>query len=398
MNKFLISYLLLPLLAATLSACGGGGKLTETSVTAPLATTEFISLASAASCANLRNRMFVIDQKQVIWDKAGSCADASYELVLFGNTTKNVLCSSADSIAGPKTSCTDTQYRSMFDLISKNLDKADLGLGSGHQVQQLVVPPGASWAMSFTPIYAPLFYGTAPANVVIKDLAAWTKFLATAQIKLVFGPLTEADFSNKMVLGTFFKSANNCSITQIAKVSSNGQKMTVEYTDQERISARSCDANSSLASTPMNLVMVEKLDLPVEFINVNAAQIAFSNLDVTSKIPGINNVYQGTIKDAASWADYVANNLIGPAPTVDFSKDMVLAVTLTLGGCKSFDGIKVWRSGGKLNVAARILDVADPLIDCVANFIQRTQLIQLERTDDAVEFSTVRGYFVYGPN
>lgn len=398
MNKFLNSYLLLPMLAATLSACGGSGKLAETPLTTPLATTEFIALASSANCANLRNRMFVIDQKQVVWDKAGSCADASYELVLFGNNIKNVLCSSADSIAGPKTTCTDTQYRSMFDLISKNLDKADLGLGSAHQVQQLVVPPGASWAMSFTPLYAPLFYGKAPANVVIKDFAAWNKFLAEAQIKPAFTSLTEADFSNKMVVGTFFKSANNCSITQIAKVSSNGQKMTVEYTDQERISARSCDANSSLASTPMNLVMVDKLDLSVEFVNVNTAQIAFSNIDSSGMSLDLSPAFQGAIKDNASWVEFLSKRGSLLIPTVDFSKDMVLAVTLTLGGCKSFDGIQVWRSGGKLNVVARINDNANPQIACTANIFQRTQLIQLARTDDVVEFSTVRGYVVYGPD
>lgn len=395
MNKFLIPYLFL---AAAISGCGGSGKLAEVPASPPLATTDFVALASGASCANLRNRMFVIDQKQVIWDKAGSCADASYQLTLFGNTTKDVLCSSFDSIAGPKTSCTDTQYRSLFDLISKNLDKADLGLGSAHKVTQLAVPPGASWAMSFTPVYAPLYYGSAPANVVIKDLAAWTNFLAAAQIKPVFTALTEADFSNKMVVGSFFKSPNNCSVTQIVKLSSNGQKMTVEYTDQERISARSCDANSNLASTPMNLVMVDKLELPVEFVNVNSAQIAFSNIDFGGLPQDLSPAFQGTIKDSASWADYLAKRGNLAVPNIDFTKDMVIAVNLSLGGCKSFDGINVWRSAGKLNVAARILDIADPKIACTADFIQRTQLIQLERLDDVVEFSTVRGYFVFGPD
>jgi hypothetical protein len=394
MNKFLISYLLL---AAAISGCGGGGKLTETPATTPLATTEFIALASAANCANLRNRMFVIDQKHVVWDKAGSCADASYELVLFGKTTKDVLCSSADTIAGPKTTCTDAQYRSTFDLISKNLDKADLGLGSTHQVQQLVVPPGASWAMSFMPVYAPLYYGKAPDNVVIKDISAWDKFLAEAQFKPVFAPLTQADFSGKMVLGVFFKYPNNCSVVKIVKVSSNGQKMTVEYTDQELISAQSCDPNSSLASTPMNLVLVDKVDLPVEFVNVNAAQIAFSTLDVTIKQDGLNTGFQGAIKDAAAWADYVSKNIIGTAPTIDFTKNMVVAATLSLGGCKSFDGITLWRSSGKLNVAVRINDNANPNIACTADFIQRTQLIELARTDDAIEFSTVRGAYLFDP-
>lgn len=398
MNKFLISYLLL---VAAISGCGGSAKMIEAPATiriTPLVTTEFISLASGASCANLRNRMYLIDQKQVFWDKAGSCADAAYDLVLFGSTTKNILCSAADSIVGPRTICNDEQFRAMFLTISSNLDKADLGLGSGHQVQQLVVPPGASWAMSLTPVYAPLFYGTAPANVVIKDLTAWTRFLETAQIKPIFGPLTEADFSNKMVVGTFFKSANNCSVTQIVRMSSNGQKLIVEYTDEERISIRSCDANSDLASTPMNLVMVDKLDLPVEFVNVNKAQLSFTPIEVSSKPQGLSPANQGTIKDATAWTDYIANNITGAVPNIDFSKNMLISVNVPLGGCKSYDGINLWRSGGKLNVAVRVLDIADPKIACTADFILRTQLIQIERTDDAVEFSTVRGYFVFGPD
>jgi hypothetical protein len=396
MHKLLISCVLL---VSALSGCGGGGSLADSptaATTPPIATTEFVALAGSASCANLRNRMFVIDQKQVLWDKAGSCADASYELVLFGADTKKILCSSGDTIAGPKTTCNDEQFRTMFLTISKNLDKADFGLGSTHQIQQLVVPPGVSSAVSFTSFYAPLFYGMAPANVVIKDSVVWGKFLEAAQIKPSFGALSESDFAHKMIVGTFFKSPNNCSLTQILKISSNGQKMTVEYTDQDRVSARSCDANSNLASTPMNLVMVDKLDLPVEFVNVNAAQIGFSVLEVNSVPKDFNPAFQGAIKDAASWAAYVANNIAGQAPTIDFTKNMIIAVNVGLGGCKSFDGIDVWRSAGKLNVVARVRDNADPKVACTADFVQRTQLIQLERSDDAVAFSNVTVWSVFG--
>ena len=398
MNKFLMQYLFL---AVALSGCGGAEKLDKMPVAAPLeaiapvATSEFLSLARGASCANLRNRMFVVDEKHVFWDKAGSCADASYEMVLYGKTSKNVLCSIGDTIAGPKTTCNDEQFRSMLLTMSKNLDKADLGLGSTHQVQQLAVAPGANWPMSFLPIYAPLHYGNATANIVIKDISAWDIFLADAQFKPVFAPLTQTDFNSKMVLGVSFKMPNNCSMIKIVKVSSNGQKMTVEYTDEERISVRSCDPNTNLASTPINLVMVDKLDLPVEFVNINAVQVAFSYLDVTFKPQGFSPVFQGAIKDVGSWNEYVANNLAGPAPTIDFTKNMVLAVSLSLGGCKSFDGVTLWRSGGKLNVAIRINDNANPQIACTLDFIERTQLIELPRMDEAIEFFTVRGATVF---
>lgn len=390
MNKFLISSLLL---TAILSACGGSGKLAETPAPSPLVTTDFIALASGASCANLRNRMFVIDQKQVVWDKAGSCADASYELVLFGNTTKDVLCSSADSIAGPKTTCVDQQYRSMFDLISKNLDKADLGLGSGHQVTQLTVPAGASVAVPFASIAAPLYYGAAPTNIVIKDSAAWTKLLDDGQVKKeVAGAGLSVDFTSQMVLGVFFKSPNNCSVTQLLKLSSNGQKLIAEFSDEERISAQSCDPNSNLASTPMNLVVINRLDLPVEFSNVNAAKVAINTLDVTTA-SGIQTAQNLVIKDNAAWAALWAqhtNNSGVAVPVVDFSKRMVVGVFLGTkpNGCYGIPDVNIWRTGAKLNVSHHD---SIPGIGMMCTMVITTPayLFELDRTDDAVEFTAI---------
>lgn len=253
------------LLAGSMAACGGGGKLDQPAVV-PVATAEFISLAKDASCANLRNRLFVIDQKQVFWDKASTCADASYSQVLFGNTPQMILCSGADSIAGPRTFCNDQQYLSLFQTIAKNLDKADLGLGAAHQVQQLEVPPAAPTAIAFTPLKAAFYTGVAPANIVIRDALSWNKFWEAAQMQPPGGQFSEADFAGKMVLGVFFKSANDCSQVKIVKVSSDGQKIRVEYTSEEKISIVSCNPDSKLASTPMDLVSIENLGLPLEFV------------------------------------------------------------------------------------------------------------------------------------
>ncbi|MES2049993.1 MAG: hypothetical protein V4447_16455 [Pseudomonadota bacterium] len=390
MNKFLIPYLFL---AATISGCGGSGKLAETPAPPPLATTDFIALASGASCANLRNRMFVIDQKQVIWDKAGSCADASYELVLFGDTTKNVLCSSADSIAGPKTTCVDTQYRSVFDLISKNLDKADLGLGSGHRVTQLTVPAGASIALPFVSISAPLYYGAAPTNIVIKDSAAWTKLLDDGQVKKEgAGASLSVDFTSQMVLGVFFKSPNNCSVTQLLKLTSNGQKLIAEFSDEERISAQSCDQNSNLASTPMNLVVVNRLDLPVEFVNVNATKIASNTLDVTT-FSGIQTAQNLVIKDNAAWTALWAqhtNNSGVAVPTVDFSKRMVVGVFLGAkpSGCYGIADVNIWRTGAKLNVSHHD-SIPGIGVMCTMVITTPAYLAELDRSDDVVEFTAI---------
>jgi hypothetical protein len=95
----------------------------------------FKTMARAGSCADIRNRLFLIDDQWVFWDRAGNCADAAYGETLYGNTPDDVLCEFHDSIAGPMKNCQGEGYLVIFDTITANLDKPDLGLGSGHTVQ-----------------------------------------------------------------------------------------------------------------------------------------------------------------------------------------------------------------------------------------------------------------------
>ena len=98
----------------------------------------FKEMASTAGCSEISNRLFLIDGQQVFWDRAGDCPDASYSLTLFGSTVDNRLCYLHDSIAGPVRGCRDDRYRDMFDTITANLDKPDLGLGPKHTVQVIL--------------------------------------------------------------------------------------------------------------------------------------------------------------------------------------------------------------------------------------------------------------------
>ncbi|WLI90200.1 hypothetical protein Q4S45_03490 [Massilia sp. R2A-15] len=106
-----------------------------------LLTADFIAMAQAADCADLSNRLYIIDKTMVFWDRAGHCPDNSYGRILFGATPQQVLCSLSDSIAGPRTSCNDESSRPLFATITSNLDKSDLGLGGAHQVEPIAVPP-----------------------------------------------------------------------------------------------------------------------------------------------------------------------------------------------------------------------------------------------------------------
>jgi hypothetical protein len=393
---------LLPLLAvlgvAALSACGGttGTPPAATPASAPpqpvqvsIQSADFVALASGAGCANVRNRMFIIDQQQVFWDKAGTCSDARTVQALYGATPQTLLCSTADSIAGPRTSCNDETARQRFVTISQNLDKADLGLGAGHRVEPIVIPPGPATTLAFEPLYAPFHYGAPPANIVIRSADAWSAFWAGAKTAPQFAPMPAIDFARQMVLGVFFKTPNNCSIVQIVKLSSNGQALSVEYTSEERISIASCDANSALASTPMNLIVVDRNDLPVRFVDVSANGVAATAITLNTTANHAGSAFQGVIKDSAAWNAYFADvGGVGAPPPVDFSKRMVVVDRISESGCSHFAGVRLWRSAGKLNVGnLRTVDVSFAV--CTQAISVSAMLLEVDRTDDPVEFLSI---------
>lgn len=108
----------------------------------------FFDLArQSAGCANTRNRLLFIthpeklDIEIVLLDQAGTCADAGFRQRLFGETVNDLLCSHAQSIAGPVKSCAVRAYARLFDTMIANLDKPDLGLGEGYDVWEIPAGP-----------------------------------------------------------------------------------------------------------------------------------------------------------------------------------------------------------------------------------------------------------------
>ena len=124
-----ITLLLIALLL--LASCAGNAIEPRSSVDlAP-----FQKMAGLGPCADTRNRLFLIDDQWVFWDSAGNCADAAYSETLYGRTPDQILCVLHDSIAGPIKNCQDERYQDLFDTMTANLDKPDLGLGSEHTVR-----------------------------------------------------------------------------------------------------------------------------------------------------------------------------------------------------------------------------------------------------------------------
>jgi hypothetical protein len=124
------------LLAVLLPSTGGCGA-SPTGPDAAIDLAPFRDMAKKAGCASERNRLFLIDRMLVFWDRVGRCPDFAYQQTLYGGTVDNLLCTYHDSIAGPVKACQDLRYSGMFEAIIANLDKADLGLGSAHQVEPI---------------------------------------------------------------------------------------------------------------------------------------------------------------------------------------------------------------------------------------------------------------------
>lgn len=101
-------------------------------------TAAFIQMAKESPCHQTKNRLFLIDSTLVFWDRLGRCPDNAYEQTLFGNSPGAVFATSHDSIAGPRKTINNEQYRALYETILANLDKPDLGLGAKHKVQ--VIP------------------------------------------------------------------------------------------------------------------------------------------------------------------------------------------------------------------------------------------------------------------
>lgn len=97
----------------------------------------FIELAKRTECADLRRRLLVIDERFVLFDRAGNCPDNGYSATLYDQSIDHVLCTVHDSIAGPMSRCEDQSYSHDFEIMTNNLDKPDLGLGSARTVRNV---------------------------------------------------------------------------------------------------------------------------------------------------------------------------------------------------------------------------------------------------------------------
>lgn len=393
--------LVIAAVGATLAACGGGGvtpgtlknqqagqgiAVGEPNGGVPVVS-EYIKLAQEDSCAQNRNNLFLIDSKYVLWDRAGECADMSYAQTLMGPTPQAVLCSGGQTIAGPRTSCTDESVRPLFDTILKNLDKVDLGLGSGHKVERIGFLPKSGSPIAYKTIVSDSFSNIETAReVVIKDAAAWSILWAEHSKTRVAAP--EVDFSRNMLVAVFLGSGNaHCGNFDVVNVMSKDGKVLVEYEYRDMTPVALCVA---AVTQPMRVVALPKVDAPVVFRKIVSPHFNFETIgaEVRTNIRDQRNV---VIRDESAWAA-LWNEHAGPGvavPKVDFDKQMVIGV---------FRGPKpsTCHNGGVAGVGFRdgklVVGIVDyvpaPGIMCGAAIVYPAHLVTVARSDAPVEFVT----------
>lgn len=387
----------LPLAGAMLLAsCGGGsgdstpdnqhaGPGIEIPATPAPSVALFIARAQQANCADLSNRLYIIDQKYAFTAVTGKCGDASYAYELFGATPDIRLCSKADSIAGPQMSCSDDKVKALFETIVANLDKADLGLGSAHKVEAISIPL-KDGQLVFESIAANAFSSVhSERKVVVKDANAFAALWAEHTAGRTGQPVTPVvDFRAKMVLAAFGGQKNVCRDFGIRRVGVSGGKIVAALEDRDVSAATLCVA---AVTAPMQMVVVDRSDAAVEFAAFSQERLPFRELDneprtiLTSKM-------QVVIKDAMNWEQlWKAHRPGDAAPAVDFGKQMVVAVFIgdRSNGCYGarIDGI--FRAAGKLNVNV-VEQLAKRGNICPQAFVQPYAMVVLDRSDEPVEF------------
>lgn len=384
---------------AVLAACGGGSSTHDQQATpgiavgepppVALATAPFIAMARTSSCNETRNRLFVIDGKHVFWDHAGQCADASYEQVLFGSTPEVRLCSSGDTIAGPRTSCQDESARALFETIVKNADQPDLGLGSGQKVERLTFMPPAGTTIAYETVARDNLSGvTARQTLVIKDQAAWDKLWSQHTAGRTPVPAApKVDFTRKMLVGVFAgEYGNACHSLAVARVAAGATKLDIEVDEHDVTTVAIC---APVVSHPMQIVAVDRTDAEVALDPVAVTGIPFQTADATN-LSGIHQARTVVVKDAGMWAGLWSEHAPGrPLPAVDFTANMVVGVFMGNGASSCYttaiDGVA--RTADKI-IVHELRSVPGPDIACAMHVTTPAHLVVIPRSDLPVEFAT----------
>lgn len=373
----------LPLFALLLAGCVGPRPLPAVDPAT------FIALATQSPCANGGNRLFIIDQRYVFWDRGASCQDQVQRL--YGARASAPLCLHVTSATGPYTSCSDPAARAMFDTILANRQAVDLGLGSGHAVAALGLVPETAVNLVFSTVVQEPFSGIhAPRTAVVRGAVAWERLWAehTAGITPP-PPLPVVDFSSQMLVAVFAGDVKGCHEFAIRRVNVRGINVVVEYEDRDITPTTICLA---AITQPMHVVAVPLIESDVVFRQITPGRIDFNTID-RSAYSFVQEPMNVVIRDADSWATLWRRHTgtTGNVPAIDFRTTIVVGVFRGVlpNGCYSTEIVDIYVAGSGMNVA-RIDTVPGPESVCTLALVTPAHLVAVPRSDQSVVFSAER--------
>jgi hypothetical protein len=397
--------------AVLLAGCGGGGTTTvghsqqagdistgggsSTPVTA-----DFVKVAQQESCGDIKNRLYLIDGKEVFWDRAGSCPDNAYVQRLYGANPQTVLCEMTDTLGGPKTFCANESMRALFEMLQRGAGQPNLGMDASHKVEPIPFLPKSGSAIPFRTLVMDGHTGVAQQrDVLVRDQAAfdklWAEHVSDRTPKPAAPPV---DFATKMVVGVFAGNVATCGNMGVVGVRSQDGKMIVDIERRTPSPAIACPA---VILTPMQLVVVDRNDAPAEFVRHDVELLPALSVDSTN-LSGVHERRDVVIKDkdawAALWAEHVSQIRVvsdngtpvkdtRPAPDIDFNTHMVVGVFLGMGGngCTSTSIASVSTDGNTITV--RHSDTVPAIgIMCAMYVPSPAQLVAVPRSDLPVKF------------
>ncbi|HEY5801791.1 MAG TPA: protease complex subunit PrcB family protein [Burkholderiaceae bacterium] len=237
---------------------------------------------------------------------------------------------------------------------------------------------------------------TEPAEVVVKDAAAWTA-LWNSHLK-PGTPATAApavDFSKFMVIGVALgQKAVPCHELRIEAVERTAANLTVHYTHRD-FTPVCLVAVGTPPAFPKYFVTVPRSDLPVVFKKTEQGVVGVPATAITPVGQGIEHPQSLVIKDAASWARLWAQTQrnttpAAPLPAIDFSKQMVIAAFagMQTDGCHSIAISSIDRNRAGLRVEVRHF-VPGPASACLMAITYPGAIVVTDRYDGPVYFEGI---------
>ncbi|RSZ57193.1 hypothetical protein HF313_10080 [Massilia atriviolacea] len=345
--------------------------------------TPFIERARENECAEYVNRLYVIDGKYVTSETYGRCFGRARRNTLYAATSTAVLCSDYPTFAEKASDCADPSafplFFSMFGWSGERF--------SGQRQEVFFLPKDGS-RMALEPLTKDTMSGIqAPRQQVIRDAATFAVVWAEHNAgRPAPAPLPTVRFDNEMVLALFGGAGGGCRSVGLRSVRVSGGKLVAAYA-QGDFSARGT-ACPAIANAPMEMVVLDRQDAPVVFEAVVPDDVPFTEVPIRAERTGVAK--QLVIKDAqaltALWKELPETV---PMPTVDFSKQMAVAVFLRDQSDSRFfvDIGHIERLNGKLRVTVHV-GLAGRYNQAIPHTggVFPTTMVLLDRSDEPVEF------------